>query len=288
MGWIAVVVALVLCLPGSASAAQTFGSDLEDDIDSTGLPGRTFALRSVDPADQALGGPTAPTDGVITSWRVKASSVGSMRFRAFRGSRSLHQGPVVDTTSAAIRVYEFPTRVTVQAGDAIGLDVAGNDAIDFQASGGTYSFWSPFLAPAEERAPDANAAGQLLVNASLEPDADGDGFGDETQDGCPADPATSGACPDAVAPVAEIDKGPRNKQRKPTVRFTFSADDPAATFECRLKGKGLDEAVRQFTACASPRKYRRLDEGKFRFQVRAIDATGNVGPPARDRFKILG
>ena len=33
---------------------------------------------------------------------------------------------------------------------------------------------------------------------------------------------------------------------------------------------------------------KRLDEGKHRFQVRAIDAAGNVGPAAKDKFKVVG
>src|SRR3954470_12576818 len=35
---------------------------------------------------------------------------------------------------------------------------------------------------------------RVNVSATLEPDADGDGFGDETQDGCPVNAATSGPC----------------------------------------------------------------------------------------------
>jgi hypothetical protein len=43
----------------------------------------------------------------------------------------------------------------------------------------------------------------LRVNAQavVEPDADADGFGDETQDQCPTNADTTGACP-AVAPPA--------------------------------------------------------------------------------------
>ena len=36
--------------------------------------------------------------------------------------------------------------------------------------------------------------GELLVAATIEPDADGDGFGDETQDKCPTQATTQGAC----------------------------------------------------------------------------------------------
>ena len=35
---------------------------------------------------------------------------------------------------------------------------------------------------------------ELLVNATVEPDADGDGFGDDSQDNCPTNAATQGAC----------------------------------------------------------------------------------------------
>jgi hypothetical protein len=35
----------------------------------------------------------------------------------------------------------------------------------------------------------------LDLSATLEPDADHDGFGDETQDQCPTNASTQGACP---------------------------------------------------------------------------------------------
>jgi hypothetical protein len=36
---------------------------------------------------------------------------------------------------------------------------------------------------------------ELLVQYSVEPDADHDGYGDETQDKCPSNPSTHGTCP---------------------------------------------------------------------------------------------
>jgi hypothetical protein len=45
-----------------------------------------------------------------------------------------------------------------------------------------------------------NSGRRLNLAASVEPDADGDGFGDETQDQCPTNAGTQGACPSAQQP----------------------------------------------------------------------------------------
>ncbi len=67
------------------------------------------------------------------------------------------------------------------------------------------------------------------------------------------------------------------------------SDETGSTFECALKGKGLDQLVRQFNPCTSPRRFISLDLGRFKFRVRAIDAAGNVDPtPAKDKFKVVG
>ena len=39
-----------------------------------------------------------------------------------------------------------------------------------------------------------------MISANVEPDADSDGYGDETEDGCPSNAATQGACPVAAKP----------------------------------------------------------------------------------------
>jgi hypothetical protein len=37
----------------------------------------------------------------------------------------------------------------------------------------------------------------------------------------------------------------------------------------------------------SPTEMRRLDEGKHKFKVRAIDAAGNVGAAEKDTFRVI-
>ena len=140
-------------------------------------------------------------------------------------------------------------------------------------------------------APGGTFGGQIVpLNADLEPDADGDGYGDESQDQCPGESGPSSGClpPDTDPPETTITKTPANKSTKPKAKYKFTSDDPSATFECSLKGRGLDRAIKRFGDCASPRKYKGLDDGKFTFKVRAIDAAGNIDPsPAKDKFKVV-
>jgi hypothetical protein len=55
---------------------------------------------------------------------------------------------------------------------------------------------------------------RINMAAVVEPDVDGDGFGDETQDGCPTDASTQGPCPQPSAPPPPRDTTP------PTVSAT--------------------------------------------------------------------
>jgi hypothetical protein len=62
----------------------------------------------------------------------------------------------------------------------------------------------------------------------------------------------------------------------------FAAPSPPSTFECKADKK-------PFKPCMSPKKVKRLDEGRHKFKVRATDAAGNVDPtPDKDRFRVVG
>jgi hypothetical protein len=78
-----------------------------------------------------------------------------------------------------------------------------------------------------------------------------------------------------------ITKRAPNKTHKSKVKLKFESSEPDSTFECKANKK-------QFKPCTSPRKVKKLDEGKHKFKVRAIDAAGNVDPsPAKDKFKVV-
>lgn len=112
---------------------------------------------------------------------------------------------------------------------------------------------------------------RIPISAQLEPDCDNDGFGDETQD------QDLNSCP--PAPETTITKHPKDKTKKKTATFEFTANEPAATFECSIDGG-------PFTPCSSPDRFK-VKTGKHSFVVRAKDAGNNVeGTPASDAWKV--
>jgi large repetitive protein len=85
--------------------------------------------------------------------------------------------------------------------------------------------------------------------------------------------------PDTTAPETTIERTVLRAATR-TVRFWFSASEPAQGFYCRLD-RG------DFKPCGSPRTYKHLKPGGHAFQVKAVDAAGNVdASPAIARFKI--
>lgn len=88
---------------------------------------------------------------------------------------------------------------------------------------------------------------------------------------------------DTKAPNTERRSGPDGTINRKPVRFRFAADDPEATFQCRL-----DQS--EWKRCQSPKAVRRskLRPGKHRFEVRATDPRGNVEEkPAVWRFRVV-
>ena len=86
--------------------------------------------------------------------------------------------------------------------------------------------------------------------------------------------------PDTDPPETTIGGAPLSGLSNVNPGFTFSADEPASTFECRLDGAA-------FAACTSPHSYSNLPPGDHTFEVRAIDDAGNVDPtPATHTWNL--
>jgi hypothetical protein len=277
---LSVVVLLALSLPAPAAAGTPVG---EAFIPSTGGSDETLIQVNA-PGGQY----TVPGPGVITSWSVGSSAVpltevrlklalpaGGNSFTITRQS-ARRSGPAPGT------VESFNTREPVQGGEQLGLYVVSGHSERMVAS----PEYVRGLVPGEQPPGSTTSYGpvpevQLSVAAVLEPDADGDGFGDETQDACPADAALQEAPCDRVAPETQITKGPKDKTKKKTANFHFAGTDARAiaSFQCSLDGAA-------FVPCTSPRKVK-VKKGRHLFSVRAIDQTGNIdGSPATDTWKV--
>jgi hypothetical protein len=283
---LAVGAALALAVPGSAAAAVTLGSTFAPTEECTA--GATYAQTS-----SSVNSYVAPTDGVITSWAHRADAAPpELRFRVVRQFGETNYfalvGESASTPQAANELNEFPVRIPVKGGDVIGLFLGPSTAYHCSsATGKTADVWYYALGSVgtETLFVGPQSTYKFDVSAQLEPDVDGDGFGDETQDLCPSNASTQGPCPttpaDTDPPQTTITKRPPNKTAKATVKFKFSSDEAGSTFECKLNKK-------PFKPCSSPKKVKRLAVGKHKFKVRAKDAAGNVDPsPAVDKFKVV-
>ena len=86
-----------------------------------------------------------------------------------------------------------------------------------------------------------------------------------------------------VRPNTKITKTKVNHRRH-KVKFKFKATRAAATrFQCNLKGK---RKATGWKRCSSPKTYKRLKRGRYKFKVRAIGPGGKDNSPATDKFRI--
>jgi len=80
------------------------------------------------------------------------------------------------------------------------------------------------------------------------------------------------------APTAALTSAPSGLSNSSAASFAFSADEPSS-FECSLDNRG-------FEPCSSPATYHGLGDGQHAFNVRAIDAVGNVSPAVSRAWTI--
>jgi len=135
---------------------------------------------------------------------------------------------------------KFPTRIPVSAGALFGLSSSKSIPTCFGigAPGDTLASFNPDVPVGGKAKPFESPDGILLSLAVvIEPDADGDGYGDESQDGCPQSAATQGTCP-APPPVVvtKLVGKPKLEGNVVAVKLTTSA--PAkVTVTGSIRGK---------------------------------------------------
>ncbi len=205
------VAATLLVAPG-AQAATTVGEVAANPDSATSCGASSLGRQALQLPDVGHGG-TITTAGVVTEWRSAGRSAAPtpgvallvLRWSGEGNFYSLVDGSPQETLPEG-SVGAFATRITVAEGDTIGLDARGvgvpcyGSAASGRVGIGPYS--QEFLPKPPfnvQYAFGGVTVSPARVNLSvrIEPDADGDGYGDETQDLCPSDPTTAGACPGA-------------------------------------------------------------------------------------------
>jgi len=199
-GALTAVTAMALLGASGASAATEVGSNCTPNNAEEGLTFMQVSQTGPLPA-------TVPAAGVISQWRSTFPSGGeplppnlfTAKLKVFRalGGPGLFQvvgesaaGGLLSGTNA------FLTRIPVQAGDRLGLVgspitlycITGNPGDVFG-----YSELSTAVGGTQEFGVESGL--QVPVLALVEPDVDGDGYGDETQDKCPQSAAYQVPCP---------------------------------------------------------------------------------------------
>ncbi len=189
--------ALVGVAPASASVqmGETFTPAL-----GCGLP--NAGLQAASPNGQYA----APLPGVITSWSFQAdASPPQLKFKVGRfvgGSNFTIVGDTPTQTMTPNALNTFPIRIPVQAGDVIGYyhggPAGGDKCVRNAPVGFTIRFVNVDPVPGSTMSYLTIGALQIDLSAKLEPDADHDGYGDETQDCAPTNPNLHSGCRSAA------------------------------------------------------------------------------------------
>lgn len=226
--------------------------------------------------------------GVVTRWQTQGDPGDAGRtiaMRVYTQQDATHFTPVFDTGARSLTVgvlNTFTTRFPVSGGEIIGVraDPTGTSDCGYDSGGpaDTQAAHGPPGAIGTSALFTTNSGFRIDVAAIVEPDGDRDGFGDESQDGCPSDATKQTDC---VVPSALLAKHPKQKSKSATATFKFSSDDPGATFQCAIDKKAL-------SPCGSPKKFKKLKTRKHKFQLVATDVAGNASAPTVFRWRVVG
>jgi hypothetical protein len=230
---------------------------------------------------------TAPayttTAGVITSFSYQGNSVaGQVQAVLFGPETSPGHRTVVTKSakvaSAATVLNTFPVQIPVTAGLTLGLWIQNSlMSCNFLGVGDTVqaAILDPDVSPAFA-SQASNANGRVNLSAVIESDADGDGFGDVTQDLCPQSATTHVACP---APDTAVTKAPKSRSSKRKAKIKFSSTVAGSTFTCSVDKKAA-------VPCTSPYK-KKFKYGKHKVVITAISPAGIVdATPVTVKFKV--
>jgi hypothetical protein len=174
--------------------------------------------------------------GVVTSWKVQSAPFLEPRTMALKVIRQVGPDFEVVAESAAELVegkpHQFQTRIPVAAGVSFGVISSKSFPACTASAGNTVGIFSEVPVGGKGKPFETRAERLLSLAAVVEPDGDGDGYGDETQDACPQSALLHTACPPANLRVT------KSRLEGNTVAIFLGADtDATATLTGAVKGK---------------------------------------------------
>jgi len=186
--WIVLVgAAAALAAAVPARAAVTIGPDPLLERSSV----ISFASATIFATGDLPGvGVTAPIDGVVVRWRVRRGSgpgllpEDTISLRILRGTATENEFTAVETSEShevpsgatdPEAIHEYPTRMSIAAGDRIGLGTMTSTFPAREEAGASYLAWKNALADGESGLFEVGGFENryVLINADVEPDCDG-------------------------------------------------------------------------------------------------------------------
>jgi hypothetical protein len=252
----AVITALLLGAT-SASAATEAGSTCQGvNIEARNETQINLANAPGSPLPAAI-----PVDGVITRWTFNVVPIpaGSQiqTLKVFRPTSTPNEFQVIGESApgdlGSGGLSTFSTRIPVRAGDFIGhhgIDGGGEPSTIYCAAAdgqrvGDFEGNPPVNS--NVRLEHAGPYAQVPITVSVEPDADNDGFGDETQDACPQAAAVQTACPPLVLSALG-----QAKESGVTVIATTGTTSPVSVKGVVKLGKGKEATLNGGTKTLVP------------------------------------
>lgn len=271
-------IAACLLAPAPVSAAVTIGSNLSSDPDQSACAGGascTYLQTALPTANRAAGGITAPSDGVVTRWKLKAGSVtGTVRLRVLRpaGSSYTGTGTSAAETVSAIGENPYTASLPIKEGDVLGLDNSTGGVYFAVTSSATVARYSPALMNTQTLPPTSTDTNrELMIQADIEPDCDLDGLGDETQDPavspCPPPPTLTDTDPNSPA----NDNSPEVKGTAPAATTVKLYPNATCTGAPAATGSAAIFASPGLTATVP-------NDSSTTFHATATDGASNVSP----------
>jgi hypothetical protein len=259
------IVAAAIALVGvnSASAATVFGSNCAANRAAEGEAAGAVWVSTAHPGIPLSA--TAPISGVISEWTVnsdlKVVSEGKLagEFPRMYQQRLLvlhAEGEFFKVVGEApggplnlIGASTYLTRLPVQQGDFLGI--AGNPFTLFCQTGSAADSFVDTVGGtpvgSSFKPLDSKVGLQVPVVARVEPDVDGDGYGDETQDQCPQSAAYQTACP--VVTVSSLSLA---HPKAVTVYVSSSLAAPIAVSAKVKVGKGKTATLKARAQTVAP------------------------------------